>query len=392
MNASRRVLALGQRQLCCRSRVASRSATYWAASPNRATPSSTVPPAAPAATAAASGATQAATSKPEAAKSEPAKSEPAKSEPVKAEPAKAEPAKAEPAKAEPAKAEPAKAEPAKVEPAKAEPVKADPLRADPLKAVPAKYQPVKPAPAKPAPAKPAPAKPAAAPAKAATPNSKSFSTSSSSKASSSTAIPRDLFYKPTTVAHANSQGRSTTTTAAIPGVDWSLSFHGISSQPVTKAQFEALMKPLDVDDIEVKPDGIIYLPEIRYRRRLNEAFGPMGWGLIPKGDAVVGAAIVTREYALIVDGRFVSQAQGENSYFGADQLPSAVEGCKSNALMRCCKDLGIASELWDPSFIRWFKKNRMEEVWVEHTTTKKKRTLWYRKGAVDVAYPYRQTK
>ncbi len=90
--------------------------------------------------------------------------------------------------------------------------------------------------------------------------------------------------------------------------------------------------------------------------------------------------------------RFVSQAQGENSYFGADQLPSAVEGCKSNALMRCCKDLGIASELWDPSFVRWFKKNRMEEVWVEHATTKKKRTLWYRKGAVDVAYPYRQTK
>ncbi|CAB4421510.1 unnamed protein product, partial [Rhizophagus irregularis] len=24
--------------------------------------------------------------------------------------------------------------------------------------------------------------------------------------------------------------------------------------------------------------------------------------------------------------------------------------------MRCCKDLGIASELWDPTFIRDFKK------------------------------------
>jgi hypothetical protein len=89
---------------------------------------------------------------------------------------------------------------------------------------------------------------------------------------------------------------------------------------------------------------------------------------------------------------FVSQAQGENTYFSPEQLPSAVEGCKSNALMRCCKDLGIASELWDPHFVRWFKKNHMEEVWVEHVTTKKKRVQWYRKGDVDVQYPYKVTK
>lgn len=90
--------------------------------------------------------------------------------------------------------------------------------------------------------------------------------------------------------------------------------------------------------------------------------------------------------------RFVSQAQGENGFFSRDQLPSSIEGCKSNALMRCCKDLGIGSELWDPQFIRWFKKTRMEEVWVEHATTKKRRTFWYRKGAVEVAYPYKLTK
>jgi hypothetical protein len=87
----------------------------------------------------------------------------------------------------------------------------------------------------------------------------------------------------------------------------------------------------------------------------------------------------------------VSQAQGENNYFGADQLPSAIEGCKSNALMRCCKDLGIASELWDPNFVRAFKKTRMEEVWVEHMTTKKKRTLWFKKGEVNVTYPWKRT-
>ncbi|KAG5981949.1 hypothetical protein E4U55_002483 [Claviceps digitariae] len=174
--------------------------------------------------------------------------------------------------------------------------------------------------------------------------------------------------------------------------DWTNSFYGISAKPVTEEQYKVLMTPVDINDIEVKPDGVIYLPEIKYRRRLNEAFGPMGWGLIPKSEIVVGNAIVTREYALIVDGRFVSQAQGENGYFSPEQLPSAVEGCKSNALMRCCKDLGIHSELWDPHFVRWYRKAHMEEVWVEHTVTKKKRTFWYKKGEVDVAYPYKLTR
>ncbi|CAH0052995.1 unnamed protein product [Clonostachys solani] len=174
-------------------------------------------------------------------------------------------------------------------------------------------------------------------------------------------------------------------------VPWDASFHGISTRPVTAGQFKVLMRPIDEEDIEVKPDGIIYLPEIKYRRRLNEAFGPMGWGMIPKSDPIINGPMVTREYALIVDGRFVSQAQGENHFYNEEGIPSAVEGCKSNALMRCCKDLGIASDLWDPRFIRSFKKEKMEEVWVEHQITKKKRTLWFKKGQVDVLYPFKRT-
>jgi len=58
-------------------------------------------------------------------------------------------------------------------------------------------------------------------------------------------------------------------------------------------------------DVEVKPDGIIYLPEIKYRRILNKAFGPGGWGLAPRGETIVTAKAVTREYALVVLGRYV---------------------------------------------------------------------------------------
>ncbi|EFY89209.1 mitochondrial genome maintenance protein MGM101 [Metarhizium acridum CQMa 102] len=211
-----------------------------------------------------------------------------------------------------------------------------------------------------------------------------------SASTSSAPTEADVTYEPRTIAYrAEAEGsRPPVDVTGIPVVDWANSFHGISSRPVTEEQFKALMAPLAIKDIEVKPDGVIYLPEIKYRRRLNEAFGPMGWGMIPKGDAVVGNSIVTREYALIVDGRFVSQAQGENAYFSPDQLPSSVEGCKSNALMRCCKDLGIGSELWDPHFVRWFKKTHMEQAWVEHATTKKRKTFWFKKGEVQVSYPY----
>ena len=87
---------------------------------------------------------------------------------------------------------------------------------------------------------------------------------------------------------------------------------------------------------------------------------------------------------------FVSQAQGVNNYFSVEGIPQAVEGAKSNALMRCCKDLGIASELWDPLFIRWYNKNHAVSEWVEHTGTKKKRRWYFKKeGPIEVPYPYK---
>jgi hypothetical protein len=61
----------------------------------------------------------------------------------------------------------------------------------------------------------------------------------------------------------------------------------------------------------------------------------------------------------------VSLARGEQDYYnGADNIPTATEGCKSNALMRCCKDLGIASELWDPNYILWWKNKFASVEWV----------------------------
>ncbi|KAK8192738.1 hypothetical protein M8818_007910 [Zalaria obscura] len=161
-------------------------------------------------------------------------------------------------------------------------------------------------------------------------------------------------------------------------VDWTRSFHGLSAQAFSPEQIEVLTAPLSSDDIEIKPDGIVYLPEIKYRRILNKAFGPGGWGLAPRGETIVTGKLVTREYALVAGGRLVSIARGEMTYFDPEGIPTATEGCKSNALMRCCKDLGIASELWDPRFIKKFLAEKGRELIVEHQTTKKRRKHWMR--------------
>lgn len=86
-------------------------------------------------------------------------------------------------------------------------------------------------------------------------------------------------------------------------IDWTNSYHGLGTSTFAPETATILQARLDPDDIEVKPDGIIYLPEIKYRRILNAAFGPGGWGLAPRGDLMVQDRLVTREYALVVHGR-----------------------------------------------------------------------------------------
>ncbi|KAF2453265.1 mitochondrial genome maintenance MGM101-domain-containing protein [Lineolata rhizophorae] len=174
-------------------------------------------------------------------------------------------------------------------------------------------------------------------------------------------------------------------------IDWSRSYQGLSSAPFPKDVADVLLAPVLEEDVEIKPDGIVYLPEIKYRRILNRAFGPGGWGLAPRGETIVTSKLVTREYGLVVGGRLVSIARGEQQYFDPDGIPTATEGCKSNALMRCCKDLGVASELWDPRWIRKFMANNSKEVWVEHVATKRKRKITTRKDDMP-RYPFKEVK
>ncbi|SPO32687.1 probable MGM101 - mitochondrial genome maintenance protein [Ustilago trichophora] len=197
---------------------------------------------------------------------------------------------------------------------------------------------------------------------------------------------------PTSSSSNGSRSSSATTSAPSSNVseEWGTSFAGLGERSFSKEAVEVLMAPVNEADVEIKPDGLIYLPEIKYRRILNKAFGPGGWGMAPRSETNVGQGIVSREWVLICQGRFVATARGEQEFFKPSGVPTASEGAKSNALMRCCKDLGVSSELWDPRFIRQFRKKHCVEVWAQDTAGKKKK-LWRRKDDPPFEYPWKET-
>ncbi len=169
-------------------------------------------------------------------------------------------------------------------------------------------------------------------------------------------------------------------------------YHGIASQPVNAEASAVLQAPVLDAEIDILPTGEVYLSQIGYRRRLNAAFGPGGWGMKPlsKPSLNVETVIVNekakerstllQEWALYGSGNFIASAYGEAEYQPSNArmtYATALESLKSNALMRCCKDLGIASECWDKRFCHAFQRDHCVQVWIEGN----RKPQWRRKDS-----------
>lgn len=176
-------------------------------------------------------------------------------------------------------------------------------------------------------------------------------------------------------------------------------YTGIASAPFSPEAIKVLMTDVSDDDVEIRPDGLIYLPEIKYRRILNHAFGPGAWSLLPV-DITVSQSDNQMYYRgrLYVHGRFVSESIGEQQYFASNDRMSyatAAESAKSNCLMRTCKDLGCASSLWDPTFTRRWVAQYAVQVWCTNVGSGgdrgKKRMMWRKKSspAID-QFPWKE--
>lgn len=135
-------------------------------------------------------------------------------------------------------------------------------------------------------------------------------------------------------------------------------FGGLGIQRVSKAQEKILCSPPDpFRDVHILPTGEVYAPQIAYRRRLNKAFGPMGWALRPISGTTPPAekATMYREYVLIAEGRAIGAAHGSGKYYDTNarmDYADTAEAIRSDAMKKICKDLGMFAELWDPIWAR----------------------------------------
>ena len=68
---------------------------------------------------------------------------------------------------------------------------------------------------------------------------------------------------------------------------------------------EILFAPVDEETIEIRPDGIIYLPWVEYAKRLSRAFG-FEWALLPDGKPLLANNKVMWPFFLIVRGQLAA--------------------------------------------------------------------------------------
>ena len=173
-------------------------------------------------------------------------------------------------------------------------------------------------------------------------------------------------------------------------------YPGVAAKAFTDGQQAILEMPIPADDIDILPTGEVYFSQVGYRRTLNRAFGPGAWALVPSGEFYQDGETLCREYSLLVEGRFISAAIGEADFQPDNPRMSkatAAEALKSNALMRCCKDLLIASECWDKrTNSKWIAEYAVA-VWtvgVGKSNKGDKKKLWRRKDAPKFDYPWRE--
>jgi hypothetical protein len=149
---------------------------------------------------------------------------------------------------------------------------------------------------------------------------------------------------------------------------------GLVEVKLTTEEEIVLQRPVQFNDVLVKPTGQPYLSHPTYTKWLNDAFGRTGWGLTPASKAIAGQpddrgrVTIVQSYVLYIHGKPVAFAMGEHEYHATNAEQTygdALEATNASALRRCCKRLGIGLELWDKTFLNRFLQERCVRVWVD---------------------------
>ena len=146
-------------------------------------------------------------------------------------------------------------------------------------------------------------------------------------------------------------------------------------------QREILYAPPDRDEIQIRPDGLIYLPWVFWARRLKAAFGT-SWVVVQSGEPQMENNLILVRYMLFIQGKYVGTAYGEQEFHPNNKTMSygdAIEATQSNAITRLCKHLGMCEELWSKDYIETWKKE-YAVTYIYHNKQKNQdETRWKKK-------------
>lgn len=128
---------------------------------------------------------------------------------------------------------------------------------------------------------------------------------------------------------------------------------GLVEVQLTAKEEAILARPVNIEDIRVLPTGVAYLSHPTYTRWFNDAFGRLGWGIVPCAKPTLQGKTINCPYVLYIHGKPSAFAVGEQDYFEGNTRQTygdAFEATVASALRRCAKRLGVGLELWDKVF------------------------------------------
>jgi hypothetical protein len=176
-------------------------------------------------------------------------------------------------------------------------------------------------------------------------------------------------------------------------------YEGAAELVLTEAQeakLDKLSTPSD-DDIDIRPDGLIYVGHSYHRRVLTEVFGRGGWAEVEASPVQLkrqgDAEWIYQRWALYVRGQngqrvFIRSCVGSARWFGDSpraNFAETLESVRSDALPRNAAkgSLQIALEPWIKKLGQEWKRNYAVQVWanVKEFGKPVQKMLWRRKDA-----------
>jgi hypothetical protein len=151
---------------------------------------------------------------------------------------------------------------------------------------------------------------------------------------------------------------------------------GVAEIRLTKKEETILARPVDGKLVLIKPSGQPYLSHPAYTRWFNDAFGRLGWSIVPVGKAQYNGKTVVMPHMLYIHRTPAAFAYGEQEYYEKNREQSygdAIEACTASALRRCAKRLGVGLELWDRDWLNAWMVNNAVRVTVNDRGESKER-------------------